>query len=139
MANGDLNSVTILSRTLLPGGGKTTAGLPVQNKVMVTGEINVTWKNATGIDFSTATGTAPGGDFRLLGCEVLDFVSFELRTTTGAAPADDKLYLFALNRATSFLYGFEDVGQGTSAAPTDGDVLTISYVAVGDEHSADLT
>jgi hypothetical protein len=136
--DGDLVSVKILSRTLLPGGGVTTTGKKVQNKVLVTGEITVQWVS-TGIDFSTATGAAPGGDFKLLGCDVLDFVEFSLRSTDGAAPANDKLYMFALNRSTSVLYGFEDVGAGQSLPPSDGDVLKLSYIAVGDNHDADLT
>jgi len=122
----------------LPGGGHTTSGAPVQNKVLVVGELNVTWKNSTGIDFTAGAG---GGDdaAKVLGLETLDFVDFEFASTDGAAPADEKLYLFALNRNTDFLFGFEDIGQGTSAAPSDTDVIVITYMAVGDALAADLT
>ena len=143
MASGDITSVKILGRTVLPGGGNTLTGVQVQNKVLVWGQINCSYDN-TGIDPSSATGTfgASGTLASAFGLKTLDTVSFNLAATDGAAMADDALYFFNADVAGSgLIFGIEDVGANGSAQPTDADVLDLRFFAIGDDayQGADLT
>jgi len=132
MANGDITAIKILSKVKLPGGGFTPAGVVKNNKVLVTGQITATYVS-TGIVLS-----AEGG-VKALGADTADFIKFTLGTTDGQAIADDKLHLWQLDHADGLIYGIEDIGQADAAAPTDGDAVTLNYLLVGDEHTADLT
>jgi hypothetical protein len=136
MANGDVTKIAILSRTKLPGGGTKTDGTPVQNKVLLTGELTCTYVS-TGINIASTTGVADGQTLPVaLGFENLDFIDFSLKSTDGAAPDDDKLYHFDVSHSTWLIYAVEDVGQADAAAPGNGDAIVLSFMAVGDDRGA---
>ncbi len=136
MANGDVTKVAILGRYLLPGGGNTTAGAQRQNKVFLWGEITCTGLS-TGIDIGTGNAGAAMNSAATwpdaLGLDAVDALEFTLKSTGGAAVADDALYLFDVSHDTWLIHGLEDVGVADAAAPSDGDALVLSFWAVGDK------
>jgi hypothetical protein len=134
MANGDITSIKILGRVVLPGGGQTNTGVAKQNKTIVWGEIIGT-SAATGFDLA---GYESGG-VKMLGLETLDVIDFEFRSVSGSAMANDKLYLADLNRDTNKIFMLEDVGAADSIVPTAGDTIKLRFLAIGDAHVAELT
>jgi hypothetical protein len=99
---------------------------------MITGEIVATYVS-TGIALN-----GESGGFKALGADTMDFISFQV-LTVDQAMADDALYFTKLSHSTNKIFMIEDVGAADSAAPGDGDDITLRYVLVGDEHAADLT
>jgi len=132
MANGDITSIKILGRTLLPGGGNTTSGAQKQQKALVWGTIACTYVS-TGVALNDVNGT-----IKALGVDTLDFIDFELRAYDGAAASEEELHHVAFNRSLNKIYTLENVGDGTVVACTDGDTLELRYIAVGDAHSVDV-
>ncbi len=140
MASGDITSVKVLGRTVLPGGGNTLTGVQVQNKVLVWGQINCSY-HSSGIDPASATGVfgASGTLAGAVGLKTLDTVSFNLAATDGAAMADDALYIFGVDvSGVGLIFALENVGADGNATtqPTDGDVLDLRFFAIGDDAAA---
>lgn len=144
MADGDITSVVILGRTVLPGGGHTLTGGAVQNKVLVWGQINCSY-HSSGIDPASSTGVfgTPGTLAGAVGLATLDTISFNQAATDGAAMADDALSVFLANTSgIGVIFALENVGANGDAtiAPTNGDVLDLRFLAVGDDANvAELT
>jgi hypothetical protein len=132
MASGDISSIKQLGRVLLPGGGNTTTGKQKQQKAMVWGTIACTYVS-TGVALNGVNGT-----IKALGVETLDFIDFELRAYNGAAASGEELHQVAFNRSTNKIFTLENVGDNTVIACTDGDILELRYLAVGDAHSVDV-
>jgi hypothetical protein len=137
MADGDITSVKVLGRTVLPGGGNTLTGVQVQNKVLVWGQINCSY-HSSGIDPASATGVygASGTLPNALGLKTLDTISFNLAATDGGVMANDALYLFSYNKSTDLIFALEDVGVADAAAPGNSDVLDLRFFAIGDDAAA---
>ena len=141
MASGDITKVQELGRVSLPGGGNTTAGVQVQNKVLVWGRITATYVS-TGINPASATSImgASGTLAKTFGVENIDFAELTLTKTSGAVADKDNLRTFVLDRGSDLIFGLESLGQNNSAAPTDQDAVELSYLVVGDSSSyAELT
>ena len=141
MADGDITKVQELGRISLPGGGNTTAGLEVQNKVLVWGVITATYVS-TGINPASATGIfAAGGTLaKVFGVENIDFCELTLTKTDGAVATKDIVRTFALDRGDDLIFGLETIGASQAAAPTDADAVELGYLVVGDSSSyAELT
>jgi hypothetical protein len=139
--NGDITKVQCLGRVLLPGGGNTLTGKQVQNKVMTWGKITCTYVS-TGIDINSATspfGLGATLTKTVFGLETLDFVELTLNWTTGGDATKDKVRTFQVDTDSDLIFGLEDIGAANAAAPTNGDVLDLRWLAVGDAHNADLT
>jgi hypothetical protein len=131
MGNGDISSITKQGKIKLPGGGFTQAGVPAQNKTIVWGSI-VSEYDSAGIDL------AAEGGVRALGLETLDVIHFQISALDGEAMANDLLWHVDLNTSTNKIFLLETVGAANSVAPTDGDVTTLKYWAVGDDFDKDL-
>ena len=141
MADGDITSVVILGRTVLPGGGHTLTGGSVNNKVLVWGQINASY-HSSGIDPASSTGVfgTSGTLAGALGLATLDTISFNLAATDELVMVDDKLYLFsAATDAVGLIFAIEDVGANGSTAPGNADVLDLRFFAIGDDAVANLT
>ncbi len=133
MADGDITSIKQLGRVLLPGGGNTTSGKQVQQKVMVWGII------AASVDQLGIALDGVNGTIKALGVDTLDFIDFELRAYDGAAASNEELHMLAFNRSTNKIHTLENVGDNTVIAISDADTVELRYLAVGDAHSKDLT
>ena len=138
MASGDITKVEELGRISLPGGGNTTAGVQVQNKVLVWGRITCTWVS-TGIN-PAAAGSLMGASGTLaktFGVENIDFAQVTMNDQgAGDAVDKDSLWHFALDRGSDLIFcldGLGDAARGT--LPDDGDVLDLRYLVVGDSSS----
>ena len=138
MANGDITKVQELGRISLPGGGNTTAGVQVQNKVLVWGKITCTTADA-GIN-PAASGSLLGASGTLaktFGVENIDFCELTVHDQ-GAGENNDKdaIHYYALDRGSDLIFGLEDLGHPTRASvATAGDVLDLRYLVVGDASS----
>jgi hypothetical protein len=132
MADGDITSIKQLGRVLLPGGGNTTSGKQVQQKILVWGTIACSY-HSTGVKLNDVNGT-----IKALGVDTLDFIDFELRAYNGAAATEEELHMVAFNRSTNKIFALENVGDDTVVAITNADVLELRYFAVGDAHSTDV-
>ena len=143
MANGDITEVIELGRIALPGGGNTLLGVQVQNKVLVWGKLVCTWVS-TGIN-PAAAGSLQGASGTLantFGVDNIDF--YEMTVNDQGAGEDndeDAMHYYALDRGSNLIFGLEDLGHPTRAsAATDGDVVDLRYLVVGDESAvANLT
>jgi hypothetical protein len=143
MASGDITEVKELGRIALPGGGNTTAGLQVQNKVLVWGKIVCTYVS-TGINPAASDGMfgANGTLAKVFGVENIDFCELTVNDQ-GAGENNDKdaIHYYALDRDSELIFGLEDLGHPTeSSAPDNGDIVDLRYLVVGDESAyAELT
>lgn len=131
--NGEITSIKQLGRVLLPGGGNTTTGKQRQQKAVVWGTIACLYIS-TGVALNDVNGT-----IKALGVDTLDFIDFELRAYDGAAASNQELHMVAFNRATNKIFALENVGDDTVVACTNGDILELRYLAVGDAHSNEVT
>ena len=136
MANGDITEVRELGRIALPGGGNTTAGVQVQNKVLVWGKLVCTWVS-TGIN-PAAAGSLQGASGTLantFGVDNIDFCELTVADQgDGLNMNEDQMHYYALDRASDLIFGLETLGHPTQATvPTDGDVVDLRYLVVGDE------
>lgn len=141
MASGDITNVQPLGRVLLPGGGNTLTGKQVQNKVLTWGKLTATYVS-TGINPDSATGSlGQGATFTktVFGLETLDFVELTLYGTDGQVATKDIVRTFALDTGDDLIFALETIGASEAEPPTDGDVLDLRWLAVGDAHNADLT
>lgn len=134
MANGDITSLTIQGKIKLPGGGFKQDGTPTQNKGIVWGRLVCTTADA-GIKIDSYL----TGGIGLFGLEELDVINFNALSVAEAA-ADDKLYLFNLDRGTTpKIHHLEDVGQADAKPIDAGDAVTLAFWAVGTFKSGDLS
>ncbi len=135
MANGDITHIKELGRFSLPGGGHTTAGVPKNNKVLVWGEIQASYVS-TGIDLAAM------GGVEALGVSTLDFITFETRYSGATAidPTSDLQYLSNLAVDENKIFVADQLGASDPAIPSDGDLVTLRYLVLGDTNAvADLT
>ena len=143
MASGDITAVKELGRIALPGGGNTIAGVQVQNKVLVWGQIVCTWTSG-GINPASSTGMfgAPGTLAKIFGVDNIDFCELTVNDQ-GAGEDNDKdaMHYYALDRGSELIFGLEDLGHPSQpSVATNGDVLDLRYLVVGDESAyAELT
>lgn len=143
MANGDITVIQELGRISLPGGGNTLTGVQVQNKVLAWGKITATYVS-TGINPAAAAGLfgASGTLAKVFGVENIDFCELTCNDQ-GAGEDNDKdaIHYYALDRGSDLIFGLEDLGHPSqSSAPTDGDIVDLRYLVVGDSSSyAELT
>ena len=143
MADGDITEVRELGRIALPGGGNTTAGVQVQNKVLVWGKIVCTW-HSSGIDPASSTGMfgADGTLAKVFGVDNIDFCELTVQDQGAGENVDeDAMHYYALDRGSELIFGLEDLGHPTeSSAATNADVVDLRYLVVGDESAyAELT
>jgi hypothetical protein len=132
MANGDITSLRLKGKVVLPGGGFKQDGTPTQNKAIVWGELVCTTADA-----GIALDSYLTGGVGLFGLEELDVISFNALSVAEAA-ADDKLYLFNLDRgATAKIHHLEDVGQANAKPIDAGDAVTLAFWAIGTALSGD--
>ena len=136
MASGDITKVQELGRFSLPGGGNTTAGVQVQNKVLVWGVITATYV-AAGINPAAAGSLfgASGTLAKTFGVENIDFCELTLTVTDGQVADKDNVRTFVLDRGSDLIFGLEGIGQAQATLPTDGDAVELSYLVVGDSSS----
>ncbi len=129
MANGDITAVKVLYRQSL-GGGQTIGGVKKSTKTLVIGEITCTYLLA-GIAVNKL-----GGDncFGVLGD--VDFVKLFPITINAIYPTAQKLHKADYDFVNKKIFCLEDVGQNTHTIPTDGDVVVIRFVAIGDDADA---
>lgn len=127
MANGDITHIKELGRITIPGGGRTTSGVPRQNKVIVWGELRGIYVT-TGLDLSAMGGVVA------LGVTTLDFSKFEVKYSNALDPAT--VTIFAANLATGEdkIYVLDDLGGG--AVPGNAEIVVLQYLVIGDSNAA---
>ena len=136
MANGEISNIVELGRFSLPGGGVTTAGVFVQNKVLVWGVVTAAYL-AAGIN-PAASGSPMGASgtlAKLFGVENIDFCELTVTVTSGQVADKDNIRTFVLDRGSDLIFGLEGIGQAQATEPSDGDVVELSYLVVGDSSS----
>jgi hypothetical protein len=123
--------VKITFRGFLQGvGGHTTAGVSKSNKVLVTGEFNVTSYTASGEPLSAAD----------LGLSTIDSLTFDVRTVNDAAtvPASGAIPMAAYDQTGSRV--IINIDHGADTAVTTGQDAVLKFIAIGDSAQvADLT
>ena len=138
MANGDVSKIAVLGRFKLPGGGTTTAGVQSQNKVLMWGELTCTAADAGISVFASGSVGAHATMPEALGLDTIDAIEFTLKSTDGAAVADEALYMFDYSHSTWLIHALESVGNTDPVPPTAGDALVLSFWAIGDTASQGL-
>ena len=129
MADGDITTITEYGRFAIPGGGHNTAGVAQNNKVMVWGRLVGTYVT-TGLDLAGAGGR------KVFGVNKLDFLSMDVRycgATSTTVPTDIKLFLATLEESSDKIFVADEVGTDTPAEPSDGESVTIDFIAVGED------
>jgi hypothetical protein len=102
---------------------------------MVWGRIKGLYKT-TGLDLNER------GGIRALGVSTVDYFSFTVRQTGAAGttnPTDEKLFLADLEQGVTtpgMIFVADEVGADDIAEPSDGDIITIDYLIVGDDATA---
>lgn len=132
MADGDITKIQILGRVVTPGGGNTTTGRQVQNKVMVWGKIACTAADA-GINPGATASVCAGDDLvEGIGLDVLDFIELTLNGTDGEPATMDKVRYLQYDTGDDLIFTLEDIGAAQPTFCTAGDVLDIRFLAIGD-------
>ena len=140
MANGDISEIKELGRYSIPGGGKNLVGQAVNQKVLVWGTIEGAYET-TGLDLPAR------GGLQALGVSTADFFTLEVRQAgvsgTRTNPTQQKLFKAGReseNGATSgkrgFIFAFDDLGAGSPAQPSPGDLITLNFLVLGDDATA---
>lgn len=129
MANGDITHIKELGRFTIPGGGRTLNGQAANNKVLVFGEISALYVS-TGIALDLS------GGIRALGVSVLDYIEFEVKTSNDVDHTNSVHLIANLDRITEKIFVGTDAAETT--LPTDGHVVVLQYLALGDSSSPDL-
>ena len=129
MADGAITQISEYGRIPLSGAGHNLTGEAKNNKVLVWGRIVGTYVT-TGLALDTEGGR------QALGVFPVDFVSLEVRycgSTATTVPTDIKLFLANLSEADK-IFVADEMGTDTPAEPSDGEAVTIDYVAVGEDN-----
>jgi hypothetical protein len=132
MADGDVTHVKELGRYAIPGAGHNNIGQARNNKVLVWGEIKGTYVS-TGMNLSPRGAVAANSP--IFGLKTRDFLSLTVKLAGAAGttvPAADTQFLATL-KDDGKLFICDQVGTANPAVPTAGDIITLSYIAVGDD------
>ncbi len=134
---GHITTVKELGRYSIPGGGINTTGQAVNNKVMVWGTLEGLYKT-TGLDLLAR------GEAAALGLSTLDFYMFEVRQAgvSGTRTNPTTLDIFRAGMANAATGGkifvIDEVGDADPAEPSDNDLITLNFLAVGDDARAPI-
>ncbi len=127
-SNGDITAVKVLYRQSL-GGGQDANGVKKNTKILVVGEVTATYV-AAGVSVNNL-----GGD-SCFGVTNLDFLKIEPVLVAAAYSTEEKLFKFDYDTVNKKIFVLEDVGASNSTKPSDGDVITFRFLAIGDDADA---
>lgn len=141
MGNGEITTIKVAGSYPIPGGGRTVDGAVVNNKIMVWGTIEGTYDGTVGLDLG------PRGGLKALGVSTCDFFSFEVRLagTSGTRTNPTTLDLFRAGYEPATgggnvdsIFVIDEVGDADPAEPSDGDLITLNFIAIGDDATAPI-
>lgn len=128
MASGDITHVKVLWRLPL-SGGRTKTGVGANDKVLVCGEISCSWAD-TGIEVVNH-----GGD-SCFGVSTLDFLRLQVLTANALYPDAQKMPIAAYDVTNRLIFVVPDEGQATPANLTEGQIIVMRFIALGDDADA---
>ena len=128
MATGDINHVKVLYRQTL-GGGFGATGNAANRKVLVVGELKAEYE-AAGVNCADL-----GGD-SAFGVTSIDILKLEAVTSNSVYADAEKISLCSYDHTTKRIFYVVDEGQATPAKPTDGHVVVIRFLCIGDDAGA---
>ena len=141
MANGDITTIKEAGRYSIPGGGINLAGAHVNNKVLVWGTIIGTYDSTVGLDLG------PRGGLAALGVTNCDFFTFEVRQAgvsgTRTNPTSLDMFRAGYEPANGggnvdSIFVIDEVGDADPAEPSDADLITLNFLALGDDATAPI-
>ena len=128
MADGDITAVKILYRHPF-GGGRDDAGLRVNEKVLVVGEITATYVSG-GIAVNKM------GGVNCFGLTNLDFLKLETVLVTTTSSDAEAIQIAGYDTVNQKIFIVEDEGAATPAVPSNADAIKLRFLAIGDNAEA---
>lgn len=141
MASGDITTIKILGSYPIPGGGRNATGQPVNQKIMVWGQLEGTYDATKGLDLTTR------GGLQAFGVSTADFFSFEVKQcgVAGTRTNPTTLKGFEAGRENEngggnvgSIFVIDQVGAATVTPPSDNDLITVNFVVCGDDAGAPI-
>lgn len=139
--NGHITTLKTLGRYSIPGGGRNLQGAPVNNKVLVWGQLEGLYHATVGLDLG------PRGGLRALGVSTVDFFTFEIRQAgvsgTRTNPTTLSLFKAGYEPETGggnvdSIFCFDNLGADSPAQPSAGDLITVDFLVLGDDATAPI-
>ena len=126
--NGDISQTKVFYNQAL-GGGQTGAGVSKNNKRLVVGELKGKWAD-TGIDLGGSGGPS------VLGLSTIDLLKLQVITIDTTYPDAEALPIANYDVTNELIFVCADEGASTPANPTAGQVVTLRFLACGDDAGA---
>ncbi len=136
MASGDVTIKNLYSQAL--GGGRDANGVPKNSKRLVVGQIDGTY-------VSTGLAINKHGGPQAFGVNNLDYLHLEVITintggdSTLVYPDANALFLANYDHANQKIFLLQNCGAADPEKPADADILSIRFVAVGDDATVPTT
>lgn len=128
MANGDISAVKVLYRQTLSGGFN-AAGAGANDKVLVVGEITAAYLQA-GIAVDKLGGPS------CFGVTNIDILKLEAVTSNGVYTGAEAISLASYDHINKKIFYVVDEGAGTPVEPTDGHIVVLRFLCIGDDAGA---
>lgn len=128
MATGDINHVKVTYRQTL-SGGRNAGGNGANDKVLVVGEIKAEYEVA-GINIADL-----GGD-SAFGVTNIDLLKLEAVTSNAVYTDAAKISIASYDYTNKRIFYVVTEGQATPAKPTDGHVVVLRFLCIGDDAGA---
>ena len=126
--NGDISQTKVFYSQSL-GGGQSSTGAAKNTKRLVIGELKAKWAD-TGIDVGQSGGPS------LFGLNSVDLLKLQVITIDTTYPDAEALPIANYDVKNELIFVVADEGASTPANPTAGQVVTIRYMALGDDATA---
>ena len=128
MANGDITAVKVLYRHTL-SGGRSASGAGANDKVIVVGELTASY-------VSTGIAVNKVGGANCFGVLNIDLLKLEAVTSNGVYTATRAISIADYDTVNQKIFYVVDEGAATPALPSDGHVVVLRFLCIGDDAGA---